>query len=546
MNQVIHTGGDARKALLCGVKKLSNVVASTLGPSGHSVILDLDPGNPIATKDGVTVAKAISLPDHIENAGAQMLKQASIKTAEEAGDGTTTATVLASNIYSKVVDTVELYDNSRNIEIKQGMEAAAADVTRYIQDNISRHVSGITNLKQVATISANGDEEIGKLVSRALDSVGLDGAVTLEESKTGETYLDIVEGIQFDRGYKSPYFVTDNDIMTAVLEDVVILITDKKLTTIKEMLPVLEGVSQSTKSLLIIAEDIDGELLSALVLNKLRAGLKVCAVKAPEFGERRKETLEDIATLTGGTVISPEKGMNLEKFDSDWLGTAKKVTVDRDKTTIVGASGNQEEIDKRIEEVGHQIESTTSSYDKEQLQNRLARLAGGVAVMYVGGHTELEMKERKDRVDDALHATRAALEEGICPGGGRALLAASLKLKKDRDEVRKPFELGYDTVLEACKEPFMRILNNAGMDKALVENLVSTASLKGDWESFIPQAGIWEDMYAEGIVDPTKVIRLALKNAVSVAGTMATSEALVVNIPDKKECSCSSGDSEMY
>ena len=389
MKQDILYREAAREVLLSGVNKLADVVASTLGPSGHNVILNLESGIPVATKDGVTVAKSIKLDCPLENTGAQMLKQASIKTAEEAGDGTTTATVLAREIF---VEASKLGSKYNTVEVRKGMEGAVSSIVSYIKNNISIPVKVLEDLKKIATISANGDSEIGVLVSKALDKVGLDGAVTLEESKTGETYLDVVEGIQFDRGYKSPYFVTDNDTMTAVLEDVLILICNNRLTTVKDMLPVLNAVAQSTKSLLIIAEDIDGELLSTLVLNKVRAGLKVCAVKAPEFGDRRKETLEDIAILTGGTVISTEKGMNIEKFNSEWLGEAKKVTVNRDKTTIIGAKGSQEAVDARITNIVNQIDKTQSPYDKEQLQARLARLAGGVAVMYVGGHTELEMK----------------------------------------------------------------------------------------------------------------------------------------------------------
>ena len=415
------------------------------------------------------------------------------------------------------------------------MEGAVSSIVSYIKNNISIPVKVLEDLKKIATISANGDSEIGVLVSKALDKVGLDGAVTLEESKTGETYLDVVEGIQFDRGYKSPYFVTDNDTMTAVLEDVLILICNNRLTTVKDMLPVLNAVAQSTKSLLIIAEDIDGELLSTLVLNKVRAGLKVCAVKAPEFGDRRKETLEDIAILTGGTVISTEKGMNIEKFNSEWLGEAKKVTVNRDKTTIIGAKGSQEAVDARITNIVNQIDKTQSPYDKEQLQARLARLAGGVAVMYVGGHTELEMKERKDRVDDALHATRAALEEGICPGGGRALVAAAqaLQTQENKEKMTEDYKAGWNIVVEACYKPFKQILENAGVGN--VESWKNAViGMEDVWESYIPDQGRVH-MAEVGVVDPTKVIRLALKNAVSVAGTMITSEAVVVNISEPED-----------
>lgn len=532
MKQEILYREAAREVLLSGVNKLADVVASTLGPSGHNVILNLESGIPVATKDGVTVAKSIKLDCPLENTGAQMLKQASIKTAEEAGDGTTTATVLAREIF---VEASKLGSKYNTVEVRKGMEGAVSSIVSYIKNNISIPVKVLEDLKKIATISANGDSEIGVLVSKALDKVGLDGAVTLEESKTGETYLDVVEGIQFDRGYKSPYFVTDNDTMTAVLEDVLILICNNRLTTVKDMLPVLNAVAQSTKSLLIIAEDIDGELLSTLVLNKVRAGLKVCAVKAPEFGDRRKETLEDIAILTGGTVISTEKGMNIEKFNSEWLGEAKKVTVNRDKTTIIGAKGSQEAVDARITNIVNQIDKTQSPYDKEQLQARLARLAGGVAVMYVGGHTELEMKERKDRVDDALHATRAALEEGICPGGGRALVAAAraLQTQENKEEMTEDYKAGWNIVVEACYKPFKQILENAGVGN--VESWKNAViGMENVWESYIPDQGRVH-MAEVGVVDPTKVIRLALKNAVSVAGTMITSEAVVVNISEPED-----------
>ena len=532
MKQEILYREAAREVLLSGVNKLADVVASTLGPSGHNVILNLESGIPVATKDGVTVAKSIKLDCPLENTGAQMLKQASIKTAEEAGDGTTTATVLAREIF---VEASKLGSKYNTVEVRKGMEGAVSSIVSYIKNNISIPVKVLEDLKKIATISANGDSEIGVLVSKALDKVGLDGAVTLEESKTGETYLDVVEGIQFDRGYKSPYFVTDNDTMTAVLEDVLILICNNRLTTVKDMLPVLNAVAQSTKSLLIIAEDIDGELLSTLVLNKVRAGLKVCAVKAPEFGDRRKETLEDIAILTGGTVISTEKGMNIEKFNSEWLGEAKKVTVNRDKTTIIGAKGSQEAVDARITNIVNQIDKTQSPYDKEQLQARLARLAGGVAVMYVGGHTELEMKERKDRVDDALHATRAALEEGICPGGGRALIAAAqaLQTQENKEKVTEDYKAGWNIVVEACYKPFKQILENAGVGN--VESWKNAViGMENVWESYIPDQGRVH-MAEVGVVDPTKVIRLALKNAVSVAGTMITSEAGVVNISEPED-----------
>lgn len=534
MNQKIRYKSEAREKLLEGVNILNDVVASTLGPSGHSVILDLNPGNPVATKDGVTVAKAIKADDVEVNSGIQMLKQASMQTADEAGDGTTTATVLASAMYRWGIEHSK--DGKYNsVAVKNGMESALTDVVDYIKENVSKPVTDTAQLYQIATISANGDKEIGQLVGRALDEAGLDGAVTIEESKTGETYLDIVEGIQFNQGYKSPYFVTDNDTMTTVLENVLILFADQKLTDIKALIPMLNAVAASDKSLLIVAEDIGGEVISTLVVNKIRAGFKVAAVRAPEFGDRRKAALEDMAILTGGTVVSPDKGMRIDKFETQWFGTAKKVTISRDTTTIIGAEGKVDAITKRVDEIKNQIDIATSSYDKEQLQTRLARFAGGVSVMYVGGHTELEMKEKKDRVDDALHATRAALEEGVCPGGGRALQIAALNSNHEATQ-NSDFEFGRALVLQACSLPFKTILENVGYSTNDIMKLVADAEKQEDaWVSLNLTSNKYENMLEAGIIDPTKVIRLALKNAVSVASTMLTSEALVVNVPEKKE-----------
>ena len=533
--QKVRYGKEARKALLKGVNGLADVVESTLGPSGHSVILDLDPGNPVATKDGVTIAKAVKLNNSLENAGAQMLKQASVKTAEEAGDGTTTATVLARELYREASKAEKSFSGYNSVQVQQGMEYAAKKITEYIQHDEVRPVADIKQLRQIAGISANSDEQIGELVASALDSVGSEGAVTIEESKTGETYLDTVEGIQFKNGYKSPYFVTDNDTMTAVLDDALIMLVDKKLTNIKELVPALDGVAASTKSLLIVAEDISGEVLSTLILNKVRAGFRVCAVKAPEFGDKRKAALEDIAILTGGTVVSPDKGMRLDKFDPEWFGSAKKVTVSRDDTTIIGADGDSAKIDARVEEIKAQIDNAKSLYDKEQLQTRLARFAGGVAVMYVGGHTELEMKERKDRVDDALHAAKAAIAEGICIGGGRTLYVASDKAFENEDDPTTSFGFGVSLVRKACKVPFVAILKNAGWDNDEIEAAVELLDGEKDGVVDVDTKKVIKDAFKAGIVDPVKVVRLALKNAVSVAGTMITSEALVVNIPEKED-----------
>lgn len=533
--QKVRYGKEAREALLKGVNGLADVVESTLGPSGHSVILDLDPGNPVATKDGVTIAKAVKLDNPLENAGAQMLKQASVKTAEEAGDGTTTATVLARELYREASKAEKSFSGYNSVQVQQGMEYAAKKITEYIQHDEVRPVADIKQLRQIAAISANSDEQIGELVASALDSVGSEGAVTIEESKTGETYLDTVEGIQFKNGYKSPYFVTDNDTMTAVLDDALIMLVDKKLTNIKELIPALDGVAASTKSLLIVAEDISGEVLSTLILNKVRAGFRVCAVKAPEFGDKRKAALEDIAILTGGTVVSPDKGMRLDKFDPEWFGSAKKVTISRDDTTIIGADGDSSKIDARVEEIKAQIDNAKSLYDKEQLQTRLARFAGGVAVMYVGGHTELEMKERKDRVDDALHAAKAAIAEGICIGGGRTLYVASDKAFENEDDPTTSFGFGVSLVRKACKVPFVAILRNAGWSNDEIEVAVELLDGEKDGVVGVDTKMVIKDAFKAGIVDPVKVVRLALKNAVSVAGTMITSEALVVNIPEKED-----------
>lgn len=533
--QKVRYGKEAREALLKGVNGLADVVESTLGPSGHSVILDLDPGNPVATKDGVTIAKAVKLDNPLENAGAQMLKQASVKTAEEAGDGTTTATVLARELYREASKAEKSFSGYNSVQVQQGMEYAAKKITEYIQHDEVRPVADIKRLRQIAAISANSDEQIGELVASALDSVGSEGAVTIEESKTGETYLDTVEGIQFKNGYKSPYFVTDNDTMTAVLDDALIMLVDKKLTNIKELVPALDGVAASTKSLLIVAEDISGEVLSTLILNKVRAGFRVCAVKAPEFGDKRKAALEDIAILTGGTVVSPDKGMRLDKFDPEWFGSAKKVTVSRDDTTIIGADGDSSKIDARVEEIKAQIDNAKSLYDKEQLQTRLARFAGGVAVMYVGGHTELEMKERKDRVDDALHAAKAAIAEGICIGGGRTLYVASDKAFENEDDPTTSFGFGVSLVRKACKVPFVAILRNAGWSNDEIEVAVELLDGEKDGVVGVDTKMVIKDAFKAGIVDPVKVVCLALKNAVSVAGTMITSEALVVNIPEKED-----------
>jgi chaperonin GroEL len=533
MKKKIEFSDTARRQLLAGVDKLADAVVATLGPSGRNVVIEQEQGNPVSTKDGVTVAKAVELEDEIENIGAQLVRQASIKTADQAGDGTTTSTLLARQIYK---DGLEMISSNRNpIEIKRGIDKAVSVTLEYIKTNLAQNVKTEDQLRQVATISGNNDTEVGTLISTAMDKVGVDGVVTIEESRTGETYLETVEGIQFNRGYKSPYFVTDNKSMQAVLNKPLILITTERLQQIKELLPLLETCSTQNRSLLIIAEDIDGEALSTLVVNKMRGILNVTAVKAPEFGDRRKSVLEDIATLTGGVVISKEKGMRLDKLDTKWLGNAKKVTVSKDYTTIIDAQGSSEAIEQRIEEIKSQIEESKSPFEKETLQDRLAKFVGGVAMIFVGGHTEVELKEKKDRVEDALHATKAAIEEGIVPGGGIALLNASYNIVCPED-ITGDQRLGFDIVLEAITRPFKQILLNAGktFDEIQEINNNINAITDGKWNGYNPKTEEYVDMFSKGIIDPFKVTRLALENAASVAGTLLTTEAIIVNKVDRE------------
>ena len=534
MSKQIHFNSDARMGLKQGVDKLANAVTATLGPSGRNVIIEQDMGNPISTKDGVTVAKSIELEDKVENLGAQIVKQASIKTADHAGDGTTTSTLLAQSILSEGL--THILDGSNAVDIKRGIDKAVKDVVKFIEKDYSKDITDEEQLKQVATISANNDLEVGKLISTAMDKVGRDGVVTVEESRTGETYLETVEGMQFNRGYKSPYFVTDNSTMTAVLSNPLILIVDKGLTNIKELLPILEGASQQNKSLLVIADDIGGEALSTMVVNKMRGILPIVAVKAPEFGDRKKAMLEDIAILTGGQVVSPDKGMRLEKFDSTWLGSSGKVTVTKDTCTIIDAKGEESVITTRIDEIKTQIDESNSPYEKEKLQDRLAKFMGGVALVHVGGHTEVEMKERKDRVDDALHATKAALEEGILPGGGISLLISAMKLVNSLDGKSTDEAIGYDIVINACERPFYKILENAGYSYEDIGNIEQQIKESGDdWMGYNPRTENIVNMFGEGIIDPTKVTRLALENAASVAGTLLITEAVVSKGKEEKE-----------
>ena len=533
MSKQISFSKDAREKLLSGVNQLADAVVCTLGPSGRNVFIQQQGGNPTSTKDGVTVAKEVELEDPIENTGAQAVKQVAIESARLAGDGTTTATLLAREIYSQGLSELE---NSNAVEVKRGIDIATKEVIKYLREEYSKEVTEEEQIKQVATISGNNDPEVGNLIATAMEKVGRDGLVTIEESKTGETYLETVEGMQFNRGYKSPYFVTDNNTMTSVLNNPLILITDKRIQAIKELLPLLESVSQQNKDLLIIADDIDGEALSTLVVNKMRGILRVVAVKAPEFGDKKKAMLEDIAALTGGTVVSEEKGMKLDKFNLEWFGKSRKVTVGKDDTTIVDGKGSEEAITKRIEELKEQIENTVSPYEIEILQDRLAKLIGGVAMIHVGGHTEVEMKEKKDRVDDALHATKAALQEGILPGGGVALLNASFFLRENPLVASHPDqEKGFDIVMRAIKKPFEQILLNAGETQEKIEDRELTLLAGDKWQGFNPRTGEYVDMLVEGIIDPTKVTRLALENAASVAGTMLITECVITNVKLKNE-----------
>ena len=533
MDKKIVFSNEAREQLLSGVNQLADAVVSTLGPSGRNVVIEQTMGNPISTKDGVTVAKSIDLEDRVENMGAQMVKEVASKTNDLAGDGTTTSTLLAREIYKQGLSQVSNKANA--VDIKRGIDNAVREVIKYLEE-YSKEITDEEQLKQVATISANNDVEVGQLISTAMEKVGRDGVVTIEESRTGETYLETVEGMQFSRGYKSPYFVTDNNSMQAILREPLILITDKRLNQVKELLPLLEAVSQQSKSLLIIADDIDGEALSALVVNKMRGILNVAAIKAPEFGDRKKEILEDIAVLTGGTVVSTEKGMRLDKFQTEWFGKAKKITVGKDDTTIIDALGPEQAIESRVGELKTQIDESNSPYEIEKLQERLAAFIGGVAIIHVGGQTEVEMREKKDRVDDALHATKAALEEGILPGGGIALLNASKMLAQKIGDVETQDEqTGYDIVIQATEKPFYQILENAGYTKgesAEIETQIVDNNL--NWTGYNPRTKQVVDMFESGIIDPTKVTRLALENAASVAGTMLITETVVCNIKDKK------------
>lgn len=524
-SKLIVFDSEARNGLKKGVDKLANAVKATLGPKGRNVILDKKFGAPTVTKDGVSVAKEIELEDPIENMGAQMVREVASKTSDVAGDGTTTATVLAQAIYKEGLKNVTAGANP--MDLKRGIDLAVIKVIEYLK-TLSKPVEGKKEIAQVGTISANNDKTIGDLIASAMDKVGKDGVITVEEAKGTDTSLDVVEGMQFDRGYLSPYFVTDAETMEAVLEDPYILIHDKKISAMKDLLPVLEKVAQQGRSLLIIAEDLEGEALATLVVNKLRGTLKVAAVKAPGFGDRRKAMLEDIAILTGGTVISEERGFKLENATVSYLGTSKKIKIDKDNTTIVEGSGQVEDIKKRINEIRAQIEKTTSDYDKEKLQERLAKLSGGVAVLRIGAATEIEMKEKKARVEDALHATRAAVEEGIVPGGGVAFVRAINALDGiEGDNLDQT--TGVKIIQKALQEPLKQIVNNAGLEGSVVLNKVLEG--KDDF-GFNAATETYENMVQAGVIDPTKVSRTALENAASVASLLITTEAVVY---EKKE-----------
>ena len=528
--KLIHYGSEARSALKRGVDQLADAVKVTLGPKGRNVVIDKKFGAPTVTKDGVTVAKEIELDNPIENMGAQMVREVASKTSDVAGDGTTTATVLAQAIVREGMKNVAAGANP--MDLKRGIDLAVARVIEGLKE-ISKPVDKTSKkeIAQVGAISANNDKIIGDLIADAMMKVGTDGVITVEEAKGTETTIELVEGMQFDRGYLSPYFVTDAETMESVLENPMILIHDKKIASMKDLLPILEKVAQTSSPILVIAEDLEGEALATLVVNKLRGTLRVCAVKAPGYGDRRKAMFEDIATLTAGTVISEEQGYKLENVALTHLGKAKKVTIDKDNTTIVEGAGKKEDIKKRINEIKAQIEKTTSDYDKEKLQERLAKLSGGVAVLKIGAATEVEMKEKKARVEDALHATRAAVQEGIVPGGGVAYLRAMTKLDGLKPE-NEDQETGIEIIRRALEEPIRQIVANTGVEPSVVVNKVKEG--KDDF-GFNALTETYENLIKAGVIDPTKVARIALENASSVAGLLLTTEATIVEKPEEKK-----------
>ena len=527
MAKTIKFNTDARDLLKQGVDQLANAVKVTLGPKGRNVVIEKKFGAPQITKDGVTVAKEIELEDKFENTGAQLVKSVASKTGDDAGDGTTTATILTQAIVNEGLKNVTAGANP--MDLKRGIDKAVSKVVEHIKANAEVVGDNYDKIEQVATVSANNDPEIGKLLADAMRKVSKDGVITIEESKTRDTSIGVVEGMQFDRGYLSGYFVTDTDKMECVMDDPYILIYDKKISNLKEFLPVLQPAAESGRPLLVIAEDVDSEALTTLVVNRLRGGLKICAVKAPGFGDRRKAMLEDIAVLTGGVVISEEKGLKLEQATLEMLGTARKVTVSKDNTTIVNGAGDKENIKARVAQIKNEIENTTSSYDKEKLQERLAKLAGGVAVLYVGANSEVEMKEKKDRVDDALCATRAAMEEGVVVGGGTTYIRAQEELAGLKgDNVDE--QTGINIVYRAIEEPLRQIVYNAGGEGAVVVNKVREG--KGDF-GYNARTDEYEDLRAKGVIDPAKVARVALEHAASIAGMFLTTECLIVDKPEE-------------
>jgi chaperonin GroEL len=522
----------ARSKIMRGVDTLANAVKVTLGPRGRNVVIEKSWGSPTVTKDGVTVAKEIELENKFENMGAQMVKEVASKTSDTAGDGTTTATVLAQAIFREGSKLVAAGHNP--MDIKRGIDTAVEKVIATLT-GLAKETKDHKEIAQVGTISANGDETIGKMIAEAMEKVGKEGVITVEESKTMQSELDVVEGMQFDRGYLSPYFVTDSERMEVVLDDAVVLVHEKKISNMKDLLPVLEQVAKQGRPLLIIAEEVDGEALATLVVNKLRGTLQVCAVKAPGFGDRRKEMLKDIAVLTGGTAVTEDLGIRLESLTIKDLGTAKRITVDKDNTTIVDGGGKKADIDARVKQIRVQVDDTTSDYDREKLQERLAKLVGGVAVIRVGAATEVEMKEKKARVEDAMHATRAAVEEGVVPGGGVALLRCLKSLDSLKLDEEKQF--GVTIVRRALEEPLRQIANNAGMDGSIVAEKVKNG--EGAF-GFNAATGQYEDLLKAGVIDPAKVVRTALQNAASVAGLLLTTEALIAEKP-KKEAPAAGG-----
>ena len=523
MAKEIKFNTDARELLKSGVDQLANAVKVTLGPKGRNVVIGKKFGAPQITKDGVTVAKEVELEDNFENAGAQLVKSVASKTGDDAGDGTTTATILTQAIVTEGLKNVAAGANP--MDLKRGIDKAVAKVVEHIKESAEVVGDNYDKIEQVATVSANNDPEIGKLLADAMRKVSKDGVITIEESKTRETSIGVVEGMQFDRGYLSGYFVTDTDKMECVMENPYILLYDKKISNVKDFLPILQPAAESGRPLLVIAEDVDSEALTTLVVNRLRAGLKICAVKAPGFGDRRKAMLEDIATLTGGVVISEEKGLSLDKATLEMLGTAKKVNVSKDNTTIVDGAGDKDAIKERVVQIKNEIAASTSSYDKEKLQERLAKMAGGVAVLYVGANSEVEMKEKKDRVDDALCATRAAMEEGVVVGGGTTYIRAQEALKDLKGE-NQDEQTGINIVCRAIEEPLRQIIANAGGEGAVVVDNVRQG--KGDY-GYNARKDVYEDLRAAGVIDPAKVSRVALENAASIAGMFLTTECLIVD-----------------